>query len=872
MQGSAQPASMVENSASPATFASRPLPPRVRQLCQGVHELLLAELERGVLNTLAEYENQLFIQAEQARNSGVQAHFLQAQRDVRARSGGVLPAFKQNLEAALAGLRDPPAEAASGLKPAVAALGGLSLVDQGDMDESVVLNEIASRAEMRAGLALFLLGQRFGVLAARPAYDAEHLPIGPVALCRMLANACSCLELSPEHRYLLLRQFDKQVVQFAGTLYEAINAWLASHGVLPHLTYVPFRARPQAQAQTPAKRPRAEPAVDPAAPAVAEAPPAPVADAGAAAGSPYPAPWMPAMPRPAAPTTPARFAGSAESAGVPASAPAGRWPGMPSLAPAAIPEFLMPPDHVEPGPWNPSPEGTVPATREPAAQPPQAGAAASAAGEAGDQVLFDTLRHLLTNRRSLVGKLAGKFGSAAAAPEPTAVASAQDLQTVLDRLQHLSSAPVMREGKVQPRSIAHLKQDLLMHLRTGQPDGAAVALPPEANDTIELVGMLLEHLTRDLRPGSPASGLLTKLQVPLLRVALDDKSFFSRADHPARQLLNSVAETADWFSSDDPADKAMLERMRGVVDRMVAEFTGDMSLMQTLLNDVHQQLQVQVKRAEVAERRHIEAARGKEKLELARIQAAAAVERLTQGRQVPRFASTLLNQSWSDVLALTMLRHGPESPQVTQQIAVAERVISAAEKRAAATPAPLPQIDPDVQALRGEIEEGLLQVGYHAEDAQAVSTKLTSAQEDEADDAASRTELSLRLKQRTRFGADVEGHRVDDPSQLSDAERHEYQNLKCLAFGTWFEFHDEAGGWTRRRLSWYSPMTGHSLFVNHRGQRVGEYHLTHLAKEMAAGRVRLLADANTSLVDRAWKAIVGALKTFTGRPAEAAAT
>jgi hypothetical protein len=867
MQGSTQPASMVDTSASPATFASRPLPPRVRQLCQGVHELLLAELERGVLNTLAEYENQLFALAEQARNSGVQAHFLQAQRDVRARSGGVLPAFKHNLEAALAGLRDPPVEVARGIKPAVAALGGLSLVDQGEMDENVVLNEIASRAEMRAGLALFLLGQRFGVLAARPAYDAEHLPIGPVALCRMLANACVCLELSPEHRHLLLRQFDKQVVQFAGTLYEAINAWLASHGVLPHLTYVPFRARPQAQAQ-PGKRPRAEPSPEPAA---AEAPAPPPTEAGAGAASPYPAPWMPPMPRPAAPTTPARFAGSAESAGVPASAPAGRWPGMPSLAPAAIPEFLMPPDHVEPGPWNPAPEGAAPAAPASAVDVP-AGATAGGGSEPGDQVLFDTLRHLLTNRRSLVGKLAGKFGSAPAAPEPTAVASAQDLQTVLDRLQHLSSAPVMREGKVQPRSIAHLKQDLLMHLRTGQPDGAAVALPPEANDTIELVGMLLDHLTRDLRPGSPASGLLTKLQVPLLRVALDDKTFFSRADHPARQLLNSVAETADWFSSDDPADKAMLERMRGVVDRMVTEFTGDMSLMQTLLNDVHQQLQVQVKRAEVAERRHIEAARGKEKLELARIQAAGAVERLTQGRQVPRFAATLLNQSWSDVLALTMLRHGPESPQVQQQVAVAERVISAAEKRASAASAPLPQIDPDVQALRGEIEEGLLQVGYHADDAQAVSTKLTSTQEDEAEDAASRTELSLRLKQRTRFGADVEGHRVDDPSELSEAERHEYQNLKCLAFGTWFEFQDEAGGWTRRRLSWYSPMTGHSLFVNHRGQRVGEYHLTHLAKEMAAGRVRLLADANTSLVDRAWKAIVGALKTFTGRPAEAAAT
>ncbi|MCK7595537.1 DUF1631 family protein [Pseudomarimonas salicorniae] len=824
------------------------MPPKVHALAEGAFRQLSAELERAVLNSLSEFEAQLFVLAEQARNPATQTQHMQALRHVREGGEQFLPRFRQRLESALAGLRDPDSgEAASTSKAAGSpGSGGLSLVETSEVDERSVLTEIAGHAEMRAGLSLFLLGQRFGVLARKPGFDAQHLPIGPAQLCRMVADAALCFDLGNEHRMLLLRQFDKQLTALSSTLFEKLNTWLASKGILPHLTYVPYRAKPTAQAQgKPAPAMDAGAAAEPAGPEAGVEEPAPamggVAGPGPGTAVPGPAPGVAARAngaaRPAsasahAPTAAgngwgAPFAGMSEGP---------RWPGMPSQ--------------------------------------PASAAADAAAGEDsgeedgdGDQVLYDTLRHLLSNRRSLVGKLSGRFGRSQPV-EPSAVASPESVHQVLDRLQQTNAAPVIKDGKAQPRSVAHLKQDVLNALRSTQPDGSAVGLPPEYNDTIELVGMLLDHLVRDLRPQSPAAGLLTKLQVPLLRVALEDKAFFNDTDHPARQLLNAVTETADWFSSDDPADQAMLGRMRSVVDRVVGEFKGDVGLLQELLDDVRQHLQVQVKRAEVAERRHVEAARGKEKLEMARLQASEAVGRLTEGRRVPRFATSLLNQSWSDVLALSMLRHGPESEEVKHQIGVAERLIEAAEKRAE-SPAAAPAVpEEEVQSLRGEIEEGLLQVGYHADDAQAVSNRLTSqAPEEEADDAASRTELSLKLKQRPRFGSDAEGER-DDPSKLSASEQAEYQKIKRLPFGTWFEFMDEAGGATRRRLSWYSPMTGHALFVNHRGQRVGEFNLSFLAREMVAGRIRLMADANTSIVDRAWKAIVGALKTFSGRGGE----
>ena len=477
--------------------------------------------------------------------------------------------------------------------------------------------------------------------------------------------------------------------------------------------------------------------------------------------------------------------------------------------------------------------------------------------------MFDVLRQLLAGRRSLLGKLGDK---AATPPGPTHTVSPQQVQQVLGTLQNKPAAPVVVDGKPQPRSVTHLKQDMLAQLRRVTPDGAAPALPEEQGDTVDLVGMLFDHIMKDVRPNSPAAALLTKLQVPLLRVALDDKGFFTRRTHPARQMLNTIAESGQYWSSEDEADRALVEKMHMLVDRVTREFDGDLTLFDGLLGDLSTHMQTQARKAEVAERRHVEAARGKEKLELARLRAAEAIDILLAGKTVPKFLHTLLAQAWADVLALSLLRGGDESPVFRHQLRLAERLIEAAAARRETGASPIAQNE--VPALKAEIEEALAQVGYHANDAQAISQRLLSAaHEEEEDDPASRTELAMRLKSRTRLGQNVDtAHGGDKPVPLGKEEQSCYERIRHLPFGSWFEFvTNQQGEVARRRLSWYSTVTGHCLFVNHRGQRIGEYSLNWLAREMHRGNLRVVQAESESLIDRAWNAIVGALKSFAGR-------
>src|SRR5690606_28470935 len=115
------------------------------------------------------------------------------------------------------------------------------------MDEDTVLREIASRQEARANLALHLLSQRFGVLAAAPAFDTERLPLGPQALCRAMRGAARALDIEHDSRLLLYRIFDRHVMQSYWRSLDRLDELLDREGILTGLTYVPVRIRPSAQ-------------------------------------------------------------------------------------------------------------------------------------------------------------------------------------------------------------------------------------------------------------------------------------------------------------------------------------------------------------------------------------------------------------------------------------------------------------------------------------------------------------------------------------------------------------------------------------------------------------------------------------------------
>jgi hypothetical protein len=885
------------------------LPARPRAVLEALLGVASTVLEGGVAQTLNEFEQQLFKMAEQARSNDQQNRCFEALREVRRVRADVAPRFLIRLETALASLGTVVEVAKEFARVPKAGREEFALVDPQELEQSLAMQEVASKAEIRHSQALFALGQRFGVLAGSAAIEAEELPVGPQRLCTCFRGAAQNFDLPIELRVQLYRAFDRTCMTNLGELYEQLNDQLVKLRILPNLQLSHTRGkRTDAPAQgantqrTEAEVGRAEPGV---ADSSGDAPPQGMGRPGAMPGyasqigqNGYAGMQIgePSAASRAGSTSAPAATGASSPGSPPFAAPGGggtgRGGGMRApMSPGAAPGTNM--GHRPGAAHSPTPS--------PAGMPADSGYGGGAgAGDVADipgmrghgnpmtgwpgtpasqadvgnhydtreAELFETMRDLLAGRRVALG-IAG-VGEGSMHEVRT-----DDVQSVLSALQSKPAPPMMIGGKLVSRSVSHLKQDMLTQLRQLTPEGKPARLNDMDADTVDLVGMLFDHLGKNVKADSSVQQLMTRLQIPLLRVALRDKSFFTRRTHPARQLLNAVAEAGLFWLDDEAEDRTLVEKMRMVVDRVTAEYDDDLDVFEELLGDLSKHLNTLARKSEVAERRHVDAAKGRERLDLARQSAAAAIAERVNKRNPPALIKTLLEQAWTDVLALTLLRQGENSEVYRRRLGVADEIIDTLVGDGNAVQ-PLRADDSRAQGLKQEIESGLSQVGYHVEDVQTVVKRLFGSSEKAAnDDPTSLTELAVKLKQRSRLGGEEEKDAkgaprapVKETIPLNAEEQRVQERLRTVPFGTWFEFTlNQQGDVTRRKLSWFSTVTGRCLFVNQRGARTEEKSLEQLSREIVRGTARVVEATKESLIDRAWGAIMSTLKQFSAKPA-----
>jgi hypothetical protein len=455
--------------------------------------------------------------------------------------------------------------------------------------------------------------------------------------------------------------------------------------------------------------------------------------------------------------------------------------------------------------------------------------------------VLESLRDLLAHRVASQGRGAG-FA-------PDRLVSEDELQTALSALQgHVSEVADAAQREI--RSAQALRDELLNQLNRGRPAGSPPAeLTLEQGDTVELTAMLFQNLGQQLGATSPGRAVLGGLQWPMLRAAVNDRGFFDRPEHPARQLLDTVSEAAHhWL---DPAegepDAALIDRL----ERLVVEASHTQVIDPTWRAEIEQQITQLSRKAHVAERRQIEAMEGRDRLERARQRATEIMgERLGKGAAPRGVLRILLERTWADVLALHILRGGETGEAFLHCLGVTDQLLGR-------------RLIADVQKLRVEVERGLEHLGMHPSEAAQVAAGLFETPATQTDEALTPTDVALRLKQRPRLGegtAHGEAVAPVEPTPLDAAARAVYDGFATLRFGTWFEFIQPDGSASRRKLAWFSPTTGRCLFVNQRGSRAEDIDLTRLARLMARGEAREWREQRTSFIDRAWQAVARTLR------------
>ena len=431
-------------------------------------------------------------------------------------------------------------------------------------------------------------------------------------------------------------------------------------------------------------------------------------------------------------------------------------------------------------------------------------------------------------------------GAPLTADAPVQAVSSQDLFGLLTRLQRLEHALEGGGAETPDRSV----KDELSDLLESENSEAIHALDQADDDVINLVAMLFDFILDDEGLPSEIKALIGRLQIPLLKVAIADKTFFSNEEHDARLLLNTLARAGCQWDPQQGYDDETYQRIDRAVHAIIDDYDEDAALFSELLAEFESFFSDQRARAERVAERVREAEEGKARAE----QAADAVRRYIDarlaGRQVPDVAVRLLRQGWQQVLYLTWLRQGEDSDTWRRYAKVVDALVwSVMPHRAPADLEKLRDLSPKVVRA---LEHGLESIQYDAGETRALLDDLLAVHD------------SLIKGLETERVAVPKAPEPEPPAPSALPDDHELVvRARRLRAGQWLEIGDGEDA-QRAKLAANIRDGAKLVFINRRGIKVREYDAAGLAQALHDGEVKLIEDG--ALFDRALEAVISDLR------------
>jgi hypothetical protein len=245
---------------------------------------------------------------------------------------------------------------------------------------------------------------------------------------------------------------------------------------------------------------------------------------------------------------------------------------------------------------------------------------------------------------------------------------------VLGALTHMQQNT--HPGNIDSETMHDVRAILLNEVKKLQTDNNRNSLGQTESDTLDVVSMLFEFILEDSNLPATMKVLIGKLQIPIIKVAMLDKSFFSKKTHPARRLLNELAHAGvGWDNSKSENSSKLFSRITLIVDKINEEFTDNIQLFQDLLDQFLEEKKQESRFYNAAEQRTKKITQGKERLSIARLRCAKEILNRIKPWSIPDNVKTILDSHWFDVLILRFLKQGVESEGWHQALKIIDDLV-----------------------------------------------------------------------------------------------------------------------------------------------------------------------------------------------------
>ncbi len=340
---------------------------------------------------------------------------------------------------------------------------------------------------------------------------------------------------------------------------------------------------------------------------------------------------------------------------------------------------------------------------------------------------------------------------------------------------------------------------------------------------LDVLASLFDALFDDPRLADAVKAAIARLQIPLLKAAMLDPSFFSDRNHPARALLDTMGQAAVGLGPEVDGEHPVCAELRRVAIAVQAEFERDTDVFSDHAAELETFLARRNHDLQSGAQAFIALALMQEERDLA----AQMAHRLVSTQAVsaaPPVIADFLRRDWQKVLVSAWLAGGEEGSAWHDGTAVVRDLLSSVQ----------PKPDPEerkrvamlIPGLLQKIRTGLDQIGVTPEarapfldacfalQTAVLRGKAPAAEPAPAgDEALAADQLAVggvtELRVLEMNGLTLKSLRFADPVAMAAGDAAD-----DFAVGDWVEFELPDGSRRRGRLCWMSPTLANPLFAN----------------------------------------------------------
>jgi len=245
-------------------------------------------------------------------------------------------------------------------------------------------------------------------------------------------------------------------------------------------------------------------------------------------------------------------------------------------------------------------------------------------------------------------------------------------QEIIQALSSLQNLPQFEQTEDLHFDGEAIKQAVLAEIAKKSGGGVTKRINTIAEKTIDFIELIFDAIIDDNDISDTIKTLLLRLQIPIIKASMADQKFFIYDDHPARTLLDTIADVGVGITNHD-------DEMYKHLDKIISNILSEYDLTTDIFRNALDNLNAIVEKEEKLSRAKEEEEQRQLLRKHARATVLKALRATTTSKALPELVHPLILKRWPTLMFNHYIKKGKENDEWVNLVLTLRHIVDSVQ-------------------------------------------------------------------------------------------------------------------------------------------------------------------------------------------------